>query len=236
MKHPLVLVALVACGGHEAAHPNNDEHHPCDPKGADVAQYQEPAIDKDLFPDELTLRGKCTEDTPSRDFTRNSFEAAQALEQQGTRHRSCNGVCEPFRAALPPLDEKHDLEDETFQRECTSAVGGLEEKVRGGCRHVCLVERRLQGSRTIFARTMRGLNAFEDKLPSAVLGDADVRRMWTEKTLALPPRRVRLATTIGADPSMTADGTLYPGGPALRLRLARGDAGCGLTQWSVDRW
>jgi hypothetical protein len=169
-------------------------------------------------------------------MTRRPREMADAVERQAHQRRSCSGVCEPFRAALPQLDDQHDLEDETFQRECTTAVAGIDAKVRGECRHVCLVERRLEGARLLFARVMRGLYTFESKLPNAAQGDDGVRRSWTDAKLPLPPRRVRLATTIGAEPTMTAQGALYPGGPALRLRLARGDAGCGATEWTVERW
>ncbi len=233
----LAFCALVACARHDAeAEYPREERHPCDPKGADVARYEDPPIDDELFPDELALRGKCDEQPMTRDMTRRVHETVDAVEAHARGHRSCSGVCEPFRAALPQLDDKHDLEDETFQSECTAAVAKLDANVRGGCRHVCLVERRLEGSRMLFARVMRGLDAFESKLPNVALGDAEVRRMWSDEKLPPPPKRVRLATTIGADTAMTAEGTLYPSGPALRLRLARGDAGCGATEWTVDRW
>jgi hypothetical protein len=236
MKWVAFVLALTACGGHhEAADYPRDEHDNCDPKGADVARWVEPSLDDTLFPDEIALRGKCTEEALVRDYTRNPNELAAALQSQASDgHRSCDGVCEPFRAALSKLDDHHDLDDDTFQRECTLAVTKLDEKIRGGCRHVCLAERRLQGARMLFARVMRGLYAFEGKVAKIARSDADVRRMWSEQGVALPPKRVRLATTTSAE--MTAEGTLYPGGPALRLRLALMNAGCDQMEWSVERW
>ena len=238
MRSLALACVLVACGHHDAEYPR--EEHQCDPKGADVAFYVDPpTIEGELFPDEVALRGRCIEPASRGiDMQRNVSETVAMAEERarGERLRTCDGACEPYRAALPAIDEKHDLEDETFQRECASAVASLDEKIRGGCRHVCLVERRHQGARVLFARVMRGLDAFEAKVPPRVLGDAEVRRMWSDKTLALPPKRFRLTTTATDPPMMSAEGTMYPGGPALRLRLLYGSAGCGLGQWTVDAW
>ncbi len=239
----VAVLALAACArGHaEVASdydPHEERNHPCDPKGADVAQYAEPpALEHELFPDELALRGKCIDEPERRDMTRNARELAMDLTRDVlSSRRECDGICEPMRAALPELDEKHDLEDETLQRECTAAVGKLDARVRGGCRHVCLVDRRRLASKAIFARIMMGLYTFEAKVPAATYDDAQVRRLWTEEKLPLPPRRFHLATTIGKLTTMTAEGAFYPGGPLLRLRLVEGDAGCGQSQWTVDKW
>ncbi len=234
----LALFALMACAHHDVEAREPEERHPCDPKGADVAQYQEPAeLDGALFPDELALRGKCDEERSQRDMTRSAQEVSRSLAREVlSDHRSCDGVCEPMRASLAPLDDKHDLEDETLQRECTTAVGKLAEKVRAGCRHVCLVDRRRLASKAPFARVMGGLDWFEAKLPANAAGDAEVRAMWTRESLPLPPRRVHLAITSGEEHTMTAEGAFFPGGPPLRLRLVYGAAGCGLYQWTVDAW
>ncbi len=238
MRRLAASLVLAACAHHDVESREPREQHPCDPKGADVARYADPEpLAHELFPDELALRGKCEEEPSSRDMTRSAREVAPELTREVIAgRRSCDGVCEPMRASLPELGEKHDLEDETLQRECTAAVAKLDERVRGACRHVCLVDRRKLASKAIFARTMQGLDAFEDKLPSASADDAQVRRMWTDAKLALPPRRFHLATTVGESPTMSAEGAYYPGGPLLRLRLVRGNAGCGYSQWTVDTW
>jgi hypothetical protein len=238
MKRAFALLALAACAHGHAEAREPEERHPCDPNGADVAQYQEPAeLDDALFPDELALRGKCDEERSSRDTTRNPQEVSINLARQVlSNRRTCDGVCEPMRSSLAPLDDKHDLEDETLQRECTTAVGKLDERVRAGCRHVCLVDRRRLASKALFARVMGGLFWFEAKLPGKAAGDAEVRAMWTSESLPLPPRRVRLAITSGKENTMTAEGAFFPGGPPMRLRLVYGDAGCGLYQWTVDAW
>jgi hypothetical protein len=82
----------------------------------------------------------------------------------------------------------------------------------------------------IFARTMLGLFSFEKQRPP--LG-ADAHKAWLAAKLPPLPKRFRL--TVEKD-TMSADGTMYPGGPPLRLRLVEGDAGCGQSQWTVDRW
>jgi len=234
----LALLALIACSSHhdaEVAYPREQEHerHPCDPKGADIAQYREqPDLERELFPDEIALRGTCT---PLRHDTVCGIDRIMdQIEVDAMSAVECSGACAPMRESLPALDRAHDLEDETLQRECTAAVTKLDSKIRTGCRHVCLVQRREQASRAIFARVMRGLWAFNGKLTKAKLADADVRRMWKDAQLPLPPRRFVLGTT--DTPTMTAAGAYYPGGPPLRLQLAEEDAGCDVTAWGVDRW
>jgi hypothetical protein len=156
------------------------------------------------------------------------------VERESMTPADCSGACRPMREALPAIDRAHDLEDETLQRECTNAVTKLDAKIRAGCRHVCLVERREQASKSIFARVMRGLWAFDGKLEKTKLADAEVRRMWTTAGVSLPPKRFVLGTT--DEPAMTAAGAFYPGGPQLRLKLSVQDAGCGATAWGVNTW
>jgi len=230
----LALVALMACGSHpsaEADYPR--EPHPCDPKGADIAQYREqPDLERELFPDEIALRGTCA---PSSHETEWGIDRIMdKVERESTGIPECSGVCEPMRQSLPALDRAHDLEDETLQRECTNAVTKLDAKIRSGCRHVCLVMRREQASKAIFARVMRGLWSFEGKLQKTKLGDAEVRGMWLHAGLPLPPKRFVLGAT--ETPTMTAAGAYYPGGPSLRLQLAEENAGCDQTAWGVNRW
>jgi len=132
--------------------------------------------------------------------------------------------------SLPPLGDAHDLEDETLQRECTVAVTKVDPKLQAQCRHICLVDRRELASMAIFARTMLGLWSFKDHRPPQ---SADAHKTWLDAKLPPLPKRFRL--TIEKD-TMSADGTMYPGGPPLRLRLTEGSAGCGQSEWTVDRW
>jgi hypothetical protein len=232
-----LLVALVACAGHEkpaeeASNPH--ERHPCDPKGADIAQYwEQKPLERELFPDEIALRGTCM--SRSSEMTWGYDRIVDKVERESMMKADCSGACKPMNESLPQIDRAHDLEDETLQRECTAAVTKLDAPIRAGCRHVCLVQRREQASKAIFARVMRGLASFEGKLQKTKLGDAEVRRMWKEAQLPLPPKRFVLGTT-EAPETMTAEGAYYPGGPLLRLRLLEEDAGCDVTAWGVNRW
>lgn len=235
MKRLAFVVALVACAGHEK--PTDDpyahERHPCDPKGADIAQYwEQTGLDRELFPDEIALRGTCMRRSAGVAWSHD--RVADEVERESMTNVDCSGVCSPMNESLPTIDRAHDLEDETLQRECTAAVTKLDAPIRAGCRHVCLVERREQASKAIFARLMRGLASFEGKLQKTKLGDAEVRRMWKDAQLPLPPKRFVLGTT--DTPTMTAAGAYYPGGPLLRLRLLEEDAGCDVTAWGVNRW
>jgi hypothetical protein len=239
MKRFAALLVLAACAHHHAEEASSDyvpdsrREHPCDPKGAEVARYVEPAaLERDLSPDELALRGECFDHhTESMYRPRTPDELSMDLMRDVlSGGRECTGVCAPMNKALPDLDDKHDLEDETLQRECTAAAAKLEAKIRGGCRHVCLVERRKLASKAIFARTMRGLFTFARGLPDG----GDARQAWTAANLPLPPRRFRLEIVPGKE--MRADGAFYSGGPPLRLRLVEGNAGCGQSQWTVDTW
>ena len=230
----VALVALVACGQHHDAEPEypRAEHENCDPKGATIAQYREqPDLERELFPDEIALRGTCA--PPSHEFEWRIDAIMDKIERESLTRAECSGACEPMHESLPALDRAHDLEDETLQGECSKAVTKLDAKIRAGCRHVCLVERREQASKAIFARVMRGLWSFDHKLAKTKLGDAEVRSMWRGAGVPLPPKRFVLGTT--ETPTMTAAGAFYPGGPPLRLQLAEESAGCGETAWGVDR-
>ena len=234
MKRLALLALTMACGNHhdgEAEYPR--ERRPCDPKGADIAQYREqPELDRELLPDEIALRGTCSRRRLDTVF--GIDRVMDQVESESMQPEECSGECHPMEQALPRIDPAHDLEDETLQRECTAAVTKLDEKIRSGCRHVCLVLRRERASKAIFARVMRGLWAFDGKLTKTKLGDAEVRRMWRDARLPLPPKRFVLGTT--ETPTMTAAGAYYSGGPMLRLQLLEEDAGCDVTAWGVNRW
>lgn len=232
MTRAAIFIALAACAHREAEAEYPREEHTCDPKGAEIAQYREqPDLERELFADEIELRGSCPRTT--HDVVWGIDAIMDKVERESTTPE-CSGACQPMREALPAMDHAHDLEDETLQRECTIAVTKLDAKIRSGCRHVCLVERREQASKAIFVRVMRGLWAFREKLTKSKCGDEEVRHMWRASGLPLPPKRFVLATT--ETPAMTAEGAFYPGGPHLRLQLLEEDAGCGQAQWGVNRW
>ena len=238
MRPRLLFLALMACAGHhdaEVEYPRREEHdqHPCDPKGATNAQYHEqPDLQRELFPDEIALEGTCMR--PSHETVWDVDRIMSEVERESMATADCSGACQTMQEALPVLDRAHDLEDETLQRECTAAVKKLDAKTRAGCRHVCLVERREQASKAIFARVMRGLWAFDGKVQKTKLGDAEVRHSWQVAGMSLPPKRFVLGTT--EEPAMTASGAFYPGGPSLRLKLSEQNAGCGATAWGVSTW
>lgn len=227
-----IALLLTACLHNTVAPTEPEEHHPCDPRGADVARYAEPEeLETALFTDERTLRGECRTEPVDARFDTVSETVTALTREVGSE--TCTGACEPMRGALPVLDTTHDLEDNTLQRECTAATAKLGAELRAGCRHVCIVDRRRLASKAIFARVMSGLFAFASRLPAANADDEAVRRTWHDAGRPLPPKRFHLS----ADPTtMSADGTFYPGGPALKLRLMLGDAGCGRTSWTVLPW
>jgi hypothetical protein len=234
----LVAAMFVAACAHTHAEFRPDEgRHPCDPSGPEVARYVEPAdLDAWLLPDELALRGKCwKQPTSSPDFS--VQDRVRNLSRALEAGFDCSGACRPMRAALPRLDESHDLEDETLQRECAAAAGKLGAAIRVGCQHVCLVERRKLAARAIFARVMAGLYAFARKPFGSGPDEFDgaVRNRWTAAKLPLPPRRFHLRVRTNQD-TMSAEGTLYPGGPTLRLELTKTDTGCGASDWTVLPW
>ncbi len=239
MKRACVLLAsFVACAHDQVRSPDEwreeNEHHPCDPTGADVARFEAPKeLSASLSREELELRGTCDSPNADRYETRRPSEVASHAMTDVFSHR-CSGDCEPMRAKLPAFDEQHDLEDAKLLDECAAAVKILPAKIRASCGRVCVVDRREQAAHAIFARVFAGLFALEGHIPDHDAGDAEIRATWRASKAPLPPARFHFSAT--AKTTVSAMGELYPGGPVLKLRLIEGDAGCDQSQWTVLAW
>lgn len=203
----------------------------CDPAGVVPPPFPEAEvpIELELFKDELAARGVCGALYATEQYARGYEVLLRTAERQSLDLR-CNGVCEPMRQKLGPLDETHDLEDLTFQKECRAATKGLPAP----CLRVCVVERRRVGARAVFGRTQRMLELslpyrgqpLDPKNPRAALNGAQPA-----------PSSVRF-DVVGEknERHVRADGWLYPGGPRVRLQTALMSAGCGQQAWGVTTW
>lgn len=191
----------------------------CDPPNPPpITPPAEIPISLELFQDELSARGKCT--------------SGQGTVVDGTedqRSLRCDGVCQPMRQSLAPLDEAHDLEDQTFQNECEAAIRAVPKQSQPNCLQVCIVERRRTAAKMVFDRTIRvlyrtlgGSPPFDTKMlgPTLVKGPGS------------PPSSIRFRVVTLIGPGVVAEGSLYPGGP--RLRLSTREHAC--RTWAVGRW
>lgn len=205
----------------------------CDPHGVMPPQFPEAEvpIELELFKDELAARGQCSPGAPGSPYETDLQKLLEDARRQSADLR-CSGVCEPMRKKLTPLDEAHDLEDATFQKECRVATKGLAEP----CLRVCVVERRRLGARAVFGRARRMLELampyqrppLDPKNPQATLKPLGA---------GAPPSSIRF-DVVGEknERHVRADGWLYPGGPRLRLQSALMSAGCGHMAWGVTTW
>lgn len=209
----------------------------CDPAG--VRRPWFPAalapIEHELFKNELAARGLCARSSANASIGDQPQALLEEVEREAAGPR-CDGVCEPMRQKLAPLGEAHDLEDLTFQKECSAAAASLPKEAQPSCLRVCVVERRRLGAKAVWARLVRLL---ERSLPDQARGLAlsSVRAALRQQGLGVPPSSIRLE--VGGDeaePHVRAEGWLYPGGPRVRLRTALMSAGCGLMAWGVTTW
>lgn len=203
----------------------------CDPAGIVPPPFSEAEvpIELELFKDELAARGVCAAQAGGDQYARGYDVLLRTVERQSVELR-CNGLCEPMRQKLVPLDEAHDLEDLTFQKECRAATKGLPAP----CLRVCVVERRRVGARAVFGRTRRML---ELSMPYQ-RPPLDPKNPRPALNGALPaPSSIRLEVVGEKDERhVRADGWLYPGGPRLRLQTTLMSAGCGQMAWGVTTW
>ncbi len=209
----------------------------CDPAGVQPPWFDETEvpIELELFKDEVASRGVCTSESGVVRFNDQVQSMLEASEQQSASLR-CSGVCEPMHQKLSPLGETHDLEDRTFQKECSAATSALPVDARSGCQRVCVVERRRLSAKAVWARTLRLLertlpyqgHAFDLKAAKATL---------KEQGWGAPPSSIRF-DVVGENATrhVRAEGWLYPGGRQLRLKTAQLSAGCGLVAWGVTTW
>jgi hypothetical protein len=176
----------------------------CDPsEPPPVIPPAEIPISFELFKDELTARGKCT-----------SGQGTLVDGTEDQRSLRCDGVCQPMRQRLAPLDGAHDLEDQTFQNECEAAILAVPKPSQPNCLQVCIVERRRTAAKLVFDRTLRVLNrklgGSQPPFDTKTLGPTFVGGSGS------PPSSIRFRVlTLGS--GVVAEGSLYPGGPRLRV-------------------
>jgi hypothetical protein len=208
----------------------------CDPRGPVQPEFRGLSVplDRELFPDELAARGVCSAPTPSTSFQTDLATLLANAEREGTI--ACDGACEPMRKRLVPLDDNHDLEDTTFQKECATASSGLRGSLKDTCLRVCVVERRRASAPITFLRTVRVLDlTLPWRRPTGL--DTDIRKWLGQQRVAGPPSTIRFEVSGPDDErSVRADGWLYPGGPRLRLVTQLAGAGCGRSAWGIVRW
>jgi hypothetical protein len=105
--------------------------------------------------------------------------------------------CDPVRAALRPLDDAHDLEPETLQKECDAASSTADASIRLACRAGCFAERAHRADLLGWTRALKGVAAFDPKRVDFLKLEAscaakDARAVWTCAGLPLPPKRFQL--------------------------------------------
>jgi hypothetical protein len=114
--------------------------------------------------------------------------------------------CDPVRAALRPLDDAHDLEPDTLQRECDATSSNADPSIRIACRAGCFAERTHRAELLSWTRALKGVVAFDPKRVDFLkleascaamssppqLQDGLARALWTCAGLPLPPKRFRL--------------------------------------------
>jgi len=115
--------------------------------------------------------------------------------------------CDPVRAALRPIDDGSDLEDETLAKECEEAsTRAADERVRSACRAGCWAERRWSAELAAWSRALKGVAAWDRKRDEMLelekscptmkappkTKDALGRALWTCAHLPLPPKRFEI--------------------------------------------
>lgn len=208
---------------------------PCDPAATPPPVFAASGtVEDDLFADERAARGTCTVAAERPDFRDSPVEVS---EKQARVFVQCDGVCEPMRSKLAPLDSAHDLEDLTFQKECRDATAKLPEKARAPCLRVCVAERRFFAAPAIFGRTVRALESTLPSQPGGGLKLADVRKAARNSGFGPLPSNVTLDEVTDRGPRrVRATGWVRPGGAALRLQTNLLGSGCGQSAWGIERW
>jgi hypothetical protein len=116
--------------------------------------------------------------------------------------------CDPVRAALRPIDDAHDLEDETLIKDCDDASARADEAVRLACRAGCWAERRHTAEIAAWSRALKGVAAWNSNAKRTDLlelerscpamktpphtKDALGRALWMCAHLPLPPKRFEI--------------------------------------------